>query len=51
VKTGVQWLGATPGFRETNLIEEDISGAAHQTLEAGPYAIRTLKLTVKKGAQ
>jgi alpha-mannosidase len=51
VKTGVEWLGATPGFRETNLIEEDISGATHQTLEAGPYAIRTLKLTVKKGAQ
>jgi alpha-mannosidase len=51
VKTGVEWLGASPGFRETNRIEEDISGAARQTLEAGPYAIRPLKLTVKKGAQ
>ncbi len=43
VKTGVQFLGATPSFGETNLLEEEIPGQLRAVIEAGPYAIRTLK--------
>lgn len=44
VETGVRFLGATPTFTETNLLEEDLSSQPRQAIQAGPYAIRTLKL-------
>ena len=47
VKAGVEFLGAKPAFRETNLLEEESSAQPSKVLEAGPFAIRTLKLSAK----
>jgi alpha-mannosidase len=45
VKTPVEFLQSPRTFTETNLLEEETS-TPRQTLEAGPYSIRTLKLPV-----
>ena len=42
----VEFLGAARAFGETALLEEDVSPQPRQTLEAGPYAIRTLRLRI-----
>ncbi len=48
VDTGLRFLGATPVFGETNLLEEDLPGQSRTTIKAGAYAIRTLKLRVNR---
>jgi alpha-mannosidase len=48
VESAVEFLGAAASFGETNLLEENLPGDPRQTLKAGPYAIRTLKLTPKQ---
>ncbi len=48
VETSVQFLGASPTFSETNLLEEDLPAQQRQVIQAGPYAIRTLKIRADK---
>jgi alpha-mannosidase len=48
VETGVRFLGATPAFGETNLLEEDLPPQPRTAIKAGPYAIRTLKLRLNR---
>jgi len=46
VETPVEFLGRTAAFGEVNLLEEDLNPAPQQVLRAGPYAIKTIKLSV-----
>lgn len=44
VNAPVRFLGRPAEFTETNLLEEETTHRTQTTLQAGPYAIRTLKL-------
>jgi hypothetical protein len=46
VETSVEFLGSKPAFGEVNLLEEETGSKQEQTLRAGPYAIRTIKLNL-----
>jgi hypothetical protein len=46
VETPVEFLGRTPTFGEVNLLEEDLNPAPQQVLRVGPYAIKTIKLSI-----
>jgi alpha-mannosidase len=47
-ESSLRLLGSVASFGETNLLEEDVPGASKEVLKAGPYAIRTLKVPVRK---
>ena len=47
VATAVEFLGQPATFGEVNLLEEDTVTTPENTLRAGPYSIRTIKLKVE----
>jgi alpha-mannosidase len=49
VRSGIEFLGRRRTFNETNLLEEDLPGQPKDVVEAGPWAIRTLKLRLERG--
>jgi len=47
-ETPIEFLGKQVGFREANLLEEEVRPKEERTLKLSPYEIKTIKLRIEK---
>lgn len=47
-ETSVTFLGKQRGFRETNLLEQELSSQDERVLQVRPYEIKTIRLSAEK---
>jgi alpha-mannosidase len=47
-ETPIEFLGQQVGFREANLLEEEVRPNEERVLRLNPYEIKTVKLGVRK---